>query len=343
MTTGGRASASFVRVRRLVPGPIRRAAARLVGDRRAQEVDRELAALARGRQPIVVGPWLGEVGFELLYWVPFVRWFAERHAVAPSRLIVVSRGGAAAWYTPFAVRSHDVLSFMSADEFRARNAERNSCSGEQKQTAVTPFDEEILGLVRRTEGTDAAVLHPSLMYRAFAPYWYGHRPVEWVHRRARFERLEPPAAADIELPTRFTAVKFYENDCFRSTAASRAFVRRTIQRLQEEGPVVSLSTGMRLDDHVSCDPDESGTGGIRDRVRPETNLLVQAAVVARAQRFVGTYGGFAYLAPFYGVPSESYYTEQGAFSLRHLDLAHDAIARTPGAGPLVSRPAFERG
>lgn len=339
MTTAGRSSASLVRVRRLVPAPIRRAAARLVGDRRAQEVDRELAALARGERPIVVGPWLGEVGFELLYWVPFVRWFAERHDVAPSRLVVVSRGGAAAWYRPFAARSHDALAFMSADEFRARNAERNSHCGEQKQTAVTPFDEEILAHVRRSEGQDAAVLHPSLMYRAFAPYWWGHRAVEWVHRRARFARLEPPPA-DIELPPRFTAVKFYDNDCFRSTAESRAFVRETIQRLQEDGPVVSLSTGMRLDDHVSCDPDDTVTSGIRDRVRPDTNLLVQAAVVARAERFVGTYGGFAYLAPFYGVPSESYYTEPGAFSVRHLDLAHDAIARTPGAGRLIARPAF---
>jgi hypothetical protein len=30
----------------------------------------------------------GEVGFELLYWVPFLRWFAERFDVPPERLIV---------------------------------------------------------------------------------------------------------------------------------------------------------------------------------------------------------------------------------------------------------------
>ena len=28
-------------------------------------------------EPILVGPWLGEVGFELLYWIPFLRWFAR--------------------------------------------------------------------------------------------------------------------------------------------------------------------------------------------------------------------------------------------------------------------------
>ncbi len=323
--------------KRLVPVPIRRAAARFVGDRRAADVDRALAALARERRPIVVGPWLGEVGFELLYWVPFVRWFAERYAIDPGRLVVVSRGGAAAWYAPMAGRSHDVLGFMPPEAFRAGNDERNRRSGEQKQLAIAPFDEEILAAVRQVEGRDVAVLHPSLMYRVFAPYWWGHRQAEWVHRRTRFRRLEMPAAG-LDLPPRFTAVKFYFNDCFRNTPDNRAFVARTMRHLQEQGPVVSLSTGVRLDDHTPCDPDADAVSGIRDRLAPENNLLVQSAVVARALRFVGTYGGFAYLAPFYGIPSESYYSEPGAFSMRHLELARDALARTPGSGPLRSLP-----
>ena len=33
--------------------------------------------LVAQRETIVAGPWLGEVGFELLYWVPFLRWFAR--------------------------------------------------------------------------------------------------------------------------------------------------------------------------------------------------------------------------------------------------------------------------
>ncbi|MGE3404890.1 MAG: hypothetical protein AB7K63_20055, partial [Vicinamibacterales bacterium] len=73
-------------VRRLVPATVRR----LIGGRRASgtaaRIERELDALARHRGPIVAGPWLGEVGFELLYWVPFLAWFAERYAVAPGRL-----------------------------------------------------------------------------------------------------------------------------------------------------------------------------------------------------------------------------------------------------------------
>ena len=45
--------------------------------------------------PIVVGPWLGEVGFELLYWIPFLRWALAEAGIAADRVTVVSRGGCA--------------------------------------------------------------------------------------------------------------------------------------------------------------------------------------------------------------------------------------------------------
>jgi hypothetical protein len=315
-----------VTVRRLVPAPIRRAAARMVAERRASDVERDLAALARQPLPIAVGPWLGEVGFELLYWVPFVRWFAERY-VAPERLITVSRGGAGTWYAPLASRSVDALAFMTAADFRERNDVRAARQGEQKQIAMTPFDEAVLALVRREVQCDVAVLHPSVMYRLLAPYWWGHQPLTWARRYMRHAGLHPPAVA-IDLPATYTAVKFYFNDCFPGTAENRAFVEEAIRELAKQGPVISLSTGVALDDHVPCEPDIAAMQGIQHLLSPPTNLLLQSAVVAGAARFVGTYGGFAYLAPFYGVAATTYYTDPAGFSPKHLDLALAVLAES---------------
>ena len=325
VTSGGRHRAIGGRLRRLLSAPIRRAAARAVASRRAEQVERQLSAFARDAQPIVVGPWLGEVGFELLYWIPFLRWFAERYEIPAERLIAVSRGGsAAAWYVTFAARSYDVLSFMSPDDFRRRNHDRSGRFGEQKQVAATPLDEEIISFVRRAEGRDVSVLHPSIMYRLFAPYWWGHQPIEWVRRYARFSPLQP-ASLEVELPASYTAVKFYFNDCFRDTAENRAFVEETTRSLAEEGPVISLSTGITVDDHVPYEPNVAAMQGIRHLLTPQSNLAVQSAIVAGARRFVGTYGGFAYLSPLCGVPAVSYYTEPGGFSTRHLDLVRDVL------------------
>ena len=317
-------------------------AARFVSERRAAAIQRELADLAARNGPIVVGPWLGEVGFELLYWVPFLRWFTHEYGVPADRIIAVARGGSAnAWYASFAGHTYDALSFISPQDFKRRNLDRSGSLGEQKQMASTGLDEEIIRFVSKREGDDVAVLHPSTMYRLYGPYWWGHQPVAWLRNYMRFERLQPPPI-HVDLPSGYTAVKFYFNDCFADTPGNRAFVEHTVRSLTAEGPVISLSTGVAVDDHDPCEPDIAAMHGIRHLLTPDTNLFVQSAIVAGARKFVGTYGGFAYLAPLCGVPASSYYSEPGSFSLRHLDLMRDVL-RTENSPGLLDVAGVGRG
>ena len=68
------------------------------------QIEREIRgdSSPRGR-PLVVGPWLSEVGFETLYWVPFLHWVKAAFRLDPDRLVAVSRGGVAGWYRGLAV------------------------------------------------------------------------------------------------------------------------------------------------------------------------------------------------------------------------------------------------
>ena len=54
--------------------------------------------LAASSRPILIGPWRSEVGFELLYWIPFLNAFRERFKIPADRLIAIGRGGSSAWY-----------------------------------------------------------------------------------------------------------------------------------------------------------------------------------------------------------------------------------------------------
>src|SRR5215471_10592140 len=103
-------------MRQLVPRSVRHGLSVHIARVQAGRLDRDLARLAAGTDTIVAGPWLGEVGFELLYWVPFLRWFAEAFAVVPERLLVVSRGGTASWYRPFAAHYRDIFDYLTPEE-----------------------------------------------------------------------------------------------------------------------------------------------------------------------------------------------------------------------------------
>ncbi len=321
--------------RRLVPGAVRR----LFGARRATgtaaRIERDLEVLARRPGPIIAGPWLGEVGFELLYWVPFLGWFAHHQGIAPDRLTVISRGGTREWYHGVAAY-HDVFEAVDEAAVRRGHVARVRELGEQKQRQKTAFDDELVAAISREAGLDAsAVLHPSTMFELMSPYWWGHADEDWVFRYTRYRRFSKPAApAGVPLPPAgYTAVKFYFNDCFPDTAGTRAFLHRTVESLAQAAPVVSLNMTLHVDEHHGPRL-EGGRVMTMPPVEPAKNLAVQSAIVANARAFAGTYGGFSYLAPFYGVPTTAYYADAGGFSAKHLTLARAALASVGAAGLL---------
>ena len=123
-------------------------------------------------------------------------------------------------------------------------------------------------------------------------------------------------------------MKFYYSDSFPATRENRRLVREITSTLRESSPVVSLSTGFSLDDHEESNEEEDLTlQGIQNDFSPATNLALQSAIVARARSWVGTYGGFAYLAPFYGVPSTAYLSDRDKINRQHLALAQHVFSQ----------------
>ena len=282
--------------------------------------------VARGDGPIVVGPWTGEVGFEVLYWVPFVEWFRTRWRVSPDRFVIVSRGGVASWYGMPEARYVDVFSMLAASVFIDRAAR-------EKQRQVSALDRELLDEVSLRCGlAHETHLHPRLMYQALSPFWKDQAGFGLVERFTLYRRMtssgDPTPAG---LPDDYVAVRFYSSGCFPDNEQNRAAAGAVISALSQRSAVVVLSSGLRVDDHADYGAaGREGVIAIGADASAETNLAVQSAVIARARAFVGTYGGYSYLAPFYGVPSVGLYSRQ-TFKLHHLHAAQRALERLGGA------------
>ena len=291
---------------------------------------------------VVVGPWLGEVGFEVLYWIPFLHWLFEAHGIPTAEVTVVSRGGAEPWYHGLTGRYIDVFDHVSAEDFRRRTLELwAQTGGLQKQVTVRAWDEEVLDRTFGEEWRDLALLHPQLLYRLFRNVWQGALPVRDFLDRA-VHKPWPMPEPSVELPDEFTAVRFYFRDSFPDTPENRQLVQRAVERLAARRPVVLLNTGIVVDEHHDAEPPEServlrplaGIGAAR-------NLAAQSAVVARASLFAGTYGGLAHLAPFYGVPTVGFASDSREINPVHLTVARRTavVYDTPLA--VVNAGAYE--
>jgi hypothetical protein len=258
-------------------------------------VERALRSDAR----LIVGPFIGEVGYELLYWRPRVLHVLRTHRVDPARVVVVTRGGAGAWYAPYAGAAVDVLDLIAPEELRRHVDERAVRTGQRKQVAEDDLDRRLVALVRERVGP-AVVIHPRLMYGRLRFLWDGTRPPEDATALGDYDdlpRVSLPKDVESRLPARFVAAKVYANEALGAGPVARDAIRR---RFTDDLPVVRLDPGVALDDHAGLEIEGIE---VSDLLEPRTNLAVQAEIVARAERLVATYGGFSYIGPFHRVPT----------------------------------------
>jgi hypothetical protein len=321
---------TFVK-RHIVPRALSRLSAVDAPTEEAVAVPRVLHRIARKDRPIIVGPWVSEVGYELLYWIPFLHWVTSRRLLDADRLVVVSRGGCAAWYRDITARYVDLFDYYTPEQFRARSEQR-ATDGRLKPRTMTEFDRNTIKLVR--QGAHLAhcdLLHPMYMYRLFHGFWQSRAAVNTVESFTMFKplRVESGLLAG-RLPDDYVAVRFYFNDVFPDTDSNRRFVGELLNGLAETTDVVLLNPATELDDHRDVPVAARGRiHSIAHLMSPRSNLEIQSAVVARARAFVGTHGGLSYLAPLLGVKSLSFYSEMRPFTVRHLEVARRVFSGPP--------------
>jgi hypothetical protein len=319
----------------IVPRALSRLSAVDAPTEEAVAVPRVLHRIERKDRPIIVGPWISEVGFELLYWIPFLNWVKSQRPFESDRLIVVSRGGCGAWYRDIATHYVELFDYYSPEQFRQR-CEQRITDGKVKPRTMTEFDRNTIKLVRQgAHLPHCELLHPMYMYRLFHKYWQSRASVETIENFAVFTPLPRIETSDVagKLPDDYVAVRFYFNEAFPDTDTNRRFVMDLLNGLAETTDVVLLNPAMQLDDRQ--DVPAAARGRIHDLshlMTPRTNLAVQSQIIAKARAFIGTHGGLSYLAPLYGVKSLSFYSDVGRCTARHLELARRALGRIqPGS------------
>lgn len=279
--------------------------------------------------PILVGPFRSEVGFEVLYWLPWLAMLTRRYGIDPARFVVVTRGGAGVWYGVGS--SVDLFELRTPAEVRVANRLERTATGMLKQWRLTAFDRDVLAEVRRRFGLGrrVPVLAPSWMYHGLARYWLGFRGLEWLSRHLLFGPLPVPAVPEgVSLPPVFVAARFYARATWPVSELTAIVARETLRQLAAHQPVMLLTSGLHADDHLDYAADLPNVLRLDQLIPsmpPATNLAIQSAVLARATAFVGTYGGTAQLALRYGKPVVGFYTDWGGTALQHRHLS-EALA-----------------
>ena len=290
--------------------------------------------LGRSDKPILVGPWRGEVGFEVLYWIPFLHALRRRYGIDPERIIPITRGGMGELYqTPAYL---ELFAMRSPADLRVENRLQHKRTGMLKQMERSAWDQQVIRDAAETlKLSRYHVLDPAWMYHRLSPFWEGQRGLEWFRHQVDYTPLpampfDGPTRAIgswkvSTLPEKFICVKFYARATFPANPLTATIARETIKQISASVPVILLNPNLFMDDHMDFTLKESmpNVHTLSDLVTltPENHLAVQAQILSRSMGFVGTYGGVAQMALRLGKPSLSLYTEWGGTMWAHKHLS----------------------
>lgn len=304
---------------------------------------RRVKKLIDGKEHVFAGPWGGEVGYELLYWIPFLRWLSREIPSLGGRLTVCSRGGVESWYADITESYVELFDLMSPEEITKRRSREQpaglSAARRRRLTSTVgvkqggDLDRALIDLAAEKTGVGSyTVIPPGLVYKLLRSL----RETAAVYQAGTVFEPCPIQAplTELPLPDRFAAVRFYSGGGTPGEPQVEKTVQRIIERLREVLPVVSLDPGIRLDSHV--DFDLGGTHRL-PTLTPSENLRTLTAVIARASIYVGSYGGMSYIAPYVGVPAITWLAQaagSAAVGERHLAMVRRLFA-SPEFGDYV--------
>lgn len=280
--------------------------------------------LSRSTNPILCGPFRSEVGFETLYWIPFLTAFRERYKIPKERLFYIGRGGSASWFD--AAGRADLYEFLPLEAVRTLSTQTGHQTGSIKQLRPEGWERDVCNLAARATGLSTFhILSPTWMYQILSPFWEGKETLHWLDQHTLHPaRLPAPSLpAGLKLPEQYVAMRWYARATFPLKEDLVLWARRFTEAVASRIPVILINSGMQTDDHsdINLGPIEN-TVKLSDlcKLDPVNNLAIQSSVIARAQAYAGTYGGMAQGAMRWGIPTIALYDQFGQTAPAHLHL-----------------------
>ncbi|OGG15938.1 hypothetical protein A3D78_01175 [Candidatus Gottesmanbacteria bacterium RIFCSPHIGHO2_02_FULL_39_14] len=267
---------------------------------------------AAGTKLIIFGPWLGEVGSELQYWIPFIRKI-KRQLYPDARIIVISRGGVESWYQDITKDYIELFDHLTVPQYTKLRNSVVKVTGLEKQLIMSPAEKKLIKyILEKKNCPDCLLIHPSSMWKEILPWAEGKISLNDVLSLLSFNKIPvlekyKNLTDKLNLPKTFFVMKFYESSLFPKTENNILFIKNLTNYLTQKSNVVNMNNSS-VDNHLPIKFSPGKKIISVSNLTPDINLGVQTEIIRRSIGFFGTNGGFDILPAFVGKSSLSFYS-----------------------------------
>jgi hypothetical protein len=308
---------------------------------------------------LIIGPWYSEIGYELLYWLPYLWKRFATDIKKYERIIVISRGGVGAWYSWIKRAEYVNIEDIDSKLLNKIFTERKHGSF-QKQMKFGTHEKKILDKFfskYSINKEDCDILDPSFIFLSIWGFLLEERGVK---------SLKPLLHKDFKIPKNdlhsniildennyfselqpYIAIKIYSNSCLEINDNSTFYLNKIklilqrFKKLNYNFVLLDFDIGddhsqMKLNNELFDDLNIKRMSQMIDEIDVKNNIGIQSQIVKFSKFTLTSYGGFSYLAPMYDLKSLSISNKNEKIIFRHsqtskiinnqvdnLDLTHD--------------------
>ena len=286
---------------------------------------------------IICGPWLSEIGFELLYWIPFLN--KKLQGYENIKKVIISRGGVTDWYKHLSKVEYIELNSTKYDENLKSYKNLKLKERSQKQTYITSFEKKIIENSIKDMNINNKkihIIHPSEFFNLFRPYFLDQSKInEFINflypkSYESIDKFKNYLNSDL-IKEGFISMKIYSSSNFLNTLPytniqTFNFINQIIEDLLDKYNLILLNFDSN-DDHEQIKIDLSKfknkkykiyfINNIFKNINYENNIDIQNFIISNSKFFIGTYGGFSYLPPLYQKKSYALITNETKVIKRH--------------------------
>lgn len=263
--------------------------------------------IIKTNKKIIFGPWLGEVGYELLYWIPFIRKLCKNNNLSYENIYIISRGGVSEWYSDFSKNYIDIFDLISKENF---DDIKNKIFQQNKSQKQSKMKMDIEFLKKYFSETDYFFFTPSLMFNILPNYFKGYYGIQFIKKYFEYKEInlndknfESNLLKRYNLTKgEYTAIKFYKRESYENNES----IHEMLNKISKGKKLISLDQQQTYDEHENFNNNYKCLGNLP----LNQNLKIQSYIIKNSKYFYGTYGGFAYLATLLGTPNTTFETKK---------------------------------
>lgn len=247
---------------------------------------------------IVFGPFFSEVGYEVLYWFPYINYLIS--GKQNQKIIILSRGGLSKVFFPFNnIEHHCLINLLGKKDYVdfIKMSTGDYKDGLNQKGIIKNSNEELIQKLN-LNSNKPLIVDPSKMFKFYKSYISKKVGIKSLNEFSNYDLYKNYNRLENTKKKYDLCIKLYDAPQLRFNDFVKKKIIKKINSLSNKKICILISN--KYDDHEQIFLEKLNENIEKIKIPDFDNLKYQSEIISNSKTFITPYGGMSYLGPILG-------------------------------------------